>query len=545
MNALLALLFALQQAVPAAPPPPQRPDVGGDSVPPPVGAVVELEGDSLFTLFFGTTTYSSADRAKRVSQALERVANAGLTAADTVGTIDEVGRTEITLGGQPLLFLYDADAAPTGVARPALAKRYAGGLREALAAAAGNLTPGALWRDGLRALLATLVLIAVLVVMILAFRKVDALVERSRPRLSTAMRKIGLEGTSEDTSSLLTSFAHYLRALLILVAFVIYVALVLRMFPQTAGIAGPFITAVRSPLVTALRAIVGFLPNLILIALIAFGTRIVLRLVHAFFLAVERGSVRLRRFDAEWAIPTYEIVRPLILAFAFVLIFPYLPGANSDAIRGVTIFLGVLLSFGSSSAIANLIAGVVLLYSRAFRIGDWIRVGASEGKVITRTLLTTRLRTVKNVEIAVPSSVMLSSAIENFTEKAHSGTLILHTTVTIGYDAPWRTVHELLMAAARDTILVLPDPAPFVLQTALNDFNVSYQINAYTDAPDRQPDIYGDLHRNIQEKFNAAGVEIMSPNYHALRDGNTVTIPAKQRPPDYHTPSFRVDTEPK
>jgi small-conductance mechanosensitive channel len=147
------------------------------------------------------------------------------------------------------------------------------------------------------------------------------------------------------------------------------------------------------------------------------------------------------------------------------------------------------------------------------------------------------------VEVSVPSSVMLGNAIENFTEKARSGTLILHTEVTIGYDAPWRTVHELLIAAARDTIHVLKQPAPFVLQTALNDFNVSYQINAYTDTPDEQPAIYGDLHRNIQEKFNAAGVEIMSPNYHAVRDGNTVTIPEAQRPAGYRAPSFRVETD--
>ena len=543
MNALLAVLFALQQAA-AVPAAPHHPDLGVDSVPPPVGAVVSLEGDSLFTLYFGTTAYSAADRAKRVSRALEKMANAGLTAADTIGTIEETGRTEITLGGQPLLFIYEADAAPTGIARAALARGYADALRVALLAAANNLTPGALWRDGLRALLATAVLVVALLLLNLGFRKVYTLLDRSRARFSVAMRRIGLEGTSEDASSIAVSIAHTTRVLLIIVAFVIYIALVLRMFPQTAGIAGPFISAIRSPLGTALRAIVDFLPNLVLIAIIAFGTRVVLRLVHAFFLAVERGQVRLRRFDADWAIPTYEIVRPLILVLAFVLIFPYLPGANSDAIKGVSIFLGVLLSFGSSSAIANLIAGIVLLYSRAFRIGDWVRVGTSEGKVITRTLLMTRLRTVKNVEISVPSSVMLACAIENFTEKARSGTLIVHTTVTIGYDAPWRTVHELLIAAARDTIHVLREPPPFVLQTALGDFNVSYQINAYTDEPDLQPDIYGDLHRNIQEKFNAAGVEIMSPNFFALRDGNAVTIPAAQRPKDYRAPSFRVDTEP-
>jgi small-conductance mechanosensitive channel len=339
--------------------------------------------------------------------------------------------------------------------------------------------------------------------------------------------------------------ARLARVAFALLLFAAYLPAVLSVFPQTAGVGRKLIVAVVTPLGDAAQGVLDYLPKLVLIVIIAFGTRLVLRGVRGFFTACERGTVQIKNFDREWAIPTYELLRPLLIALAFALAFPYLPGADSDAIKGVSIFLGVLLSFGSSSAVANVMAGVVLLYSRAFHVGDWVRIGDQEGAVISRGLLVTRIRTAKHVDISVPSAVVLNGHIHNYTAQGAEGRLILHSTVTIGYDAPWRTVHELLIAAAKATVYILPSPAPFVLQTALGDFSVSYQINAFTNRAEFQPVIYSDLHRNIQEQFNAAGVEIMSPNFLALRDGNTVTIPEKQHPPGYVAPSFRVTRDPE
>jgi small-conductance mechanosensitive channel len=187
------------------------------------------------------------------------------------------------------------------------------------------------------------------------------------------------------------------------------------------------------------------------------------------------------------------------------------------------------------------VAGVVLTYTRAFLVGDRVRIGDTEGDVVRRSLLVTKVRTIKNVEITIPNGTVLASPIINFTTHAATHGLILHTTVTIGYDAPWRRVHELLIAAARATEHVLQDPAPFVFQTSLDDSYVSYQINAYTDRPAVMADTYSLLHQNIQDQFNRAGVEIMSPHYKALRDGNRVTIPAEHLPSSYHAPAFRVE----
>jgi small-conductance mechanosensitive channel len=218
------------------------------------------------------------------------------------------------------------------------------------------------------------------------------------------------------------------------------------------------------------------------------------------------------------------------VALAAVMIFPYLPGADSDAFKGVSIFLGVLLSFGSSGAVSNVVAGAVLTYTNAFRPGDRVQIGETVGDVVERTMLVIRLRTIKNVDVTVPNAAALSSQMINYTAQANTRGLILHTTVTIGYDAPWRQVHQLLIDAARATEGLLQDPEPFVLQTGLDDFYVRYEVNAYTDRPSEMARTYSLLHQNIQDRFNQAEVEIMSPHYRALRDGSALTIPEGNLP---------------
>jgi small-conductance mechanosensitive channel len=177
---------------------------------------------------------------------------------------------------------------------------------------------------------------------------------------------------------------------------------------------------------------------------------------------------------------------------------------------------------------------------RAFRIGDRVRISDTVGDVIEKTLLVTRVRTIKNEDITIPNAMILNSHIVNYSAVIDQSGLILHTGVTIGYDAPWRKVHELLIRAALNTKHILKEPAPFVLQTSLNDFYVSYEINAYTDKPSEMAVIYSELHQNIQDSFNAEGVEIMSPHYSSLRDGNHTTIPAENLPVTYVQPPFRI-----
>ena len=256
---------------------------------------------------------------------------------------------------------------------------------------------------------------------------------------------------------------------------------------------------------------------------------------------VERGRIRIPGFYTEWTQPTYKIVRFLIFAFTAVIIVPYLPGEESPAFKGVGVFLGVLVSLGSTSAVSNVVAGIILTYTRGFRVGDWVTIGDNTGEVTQQALLATHIKTPKNVEVTIPNSVVLSSHVQNFSMLAQTSGVILHTSVTIGYDAPWREIHDLLIDAALETKQVLREPAPFVLQNALDDSYVEYQINAYTRTPHEMLNIYSELHANIQDSFYEAGVEIMSPVFHALRDGNRTAIPDQYLPKDYRAKSFRVE----
>jgi small-conductance mechanosensitive channel len=269
-----------------------------------------------------------------------------------------------------------------------------------------------------------------------------------------------------------------------------------------------------------------------------------LRVVKPFFMALERGNLMIPGFYSDWARPTYNLLVILVLALAAILAFPYLPGFNSPAFQGVSVFLGLLLSLGSTSAITNVIGGIILIYTRAFRIGDHIRIGDVIGDIIETNFLAVRICTPANQVITIPNSTLLSNKVVNYniSSRELSRCLILQTTVTLGYDVPWRKVHATLIDAALSTEHILKDPSPFILQTSLDNNDISYQLNAYTDDPNGMVFHYSLLHQSIQDKCNQNGIEILSPAYTALRDGNHSTIPADDLPATYVAPPFHVKT---
>lgn len=297
-----------------------------------------------------------------------------------------------------------------------------------------------------------------------------------------------------------------------------------------------------TPFVRIAGALAEAIPDLIAIAVIVLVTRYIVKLIRMFFIGMERGAITFKGFHHEWAMPTYKIVRFLVFVFAAVAIFPYVPGSQSEAFKGISVFLGVLVSLGAAGSISNVVAGVVLTYMRPFNVGDRVKIADTIGDITEKSLLVTRIRTIKNVDITIPNALVLSSHIINFSSSTmNPPPLILHTSVTIGYDAPWQKVHELLIAAAKQTTHILETPQPFVLQTSLNDFYVTYEINAYTGAPNKMATIYSELHQQIQEQFNEAGLEIMSPHYTQIRDGNRTAIPDQYLPKTYQAPGLRIE----
>lgn len=346
--------------------------------------------------------------------------------------------------------------------------------------------------------------------------------------------------SADRITDILKGSVKFLRIVALILTLYVAVPVILSLFPWTRNWVSYLLPYMMAPVYRIFWGFVAFLPNLLSIIIIVIATRYVLRFVAAVAAEVKRETIVFPSFHSEWADPTAKLLSFLIIVFAIVLISPYLPGFGSPAFQGISIFLGVLLSLGSTAAIANIVAGTALTYVRAFKIGDRVQIADAVGDVVEKTLLVTRVRTIKNVEITIPNALVLGSQIINFSALAQERGLILHTKVTIGYDAPWRRVHELLIGAGKATANVAAEPPPFVIQTSLDDFSIGYELNVYTQAPSRSLEILSQLHQNIQDRFNEAGIEIMSPRFSALRDGNPPAMPAEYLPPEAAAKGFRI-----
>jgi small-conductance mechanosensitive channel len=390
-------------------------------------------------------------------------------------------------------------------------------------------------------LLATLLLVRILGWVKRRFEGLALIIEGERGKRLTGWRiqKLQLLSANQVVDFLLVG-SRYVRYVVNVLLGLVYLMGIFSIFPQTRGIVAEGVHALSQILATGWKNIVDYLPNFFSLVVVVVVTYFGLRLIHFIFGEIGKGTISISGFDPEWAEPTFKIVRILSIVLALIIAFPFLPGSSSPAFQGVSIFLGALLSLGSTSVVGNIVAGIILTYAQAFRVGDRVKIADTVGDVTDKGLIATRIRTIKNVEITIPNGIVLANHIINYSANAADSGLILNTTVTIGYDAPWRTVHETLIRAALATPDILANPKPFVYQTSLDDSFVCYEINAYTREPVKMAVTYSNLNQSIQDKFNEAGIEIVSPRFSAVRDGNTITIPAEHRPSGYRPPSFRV-----
>jgi small-conductance mechanosensitive channel len=496
---------------------------------------VRLDQNVLFTIHRGFRGWSPEARARSMEDRIAEVADDLVVEPDSILAVDSPYQTEIVAGEKLLLVLRDDDAEASGVSRQALASEIAARIRSAVAQYREDHSTRSLIRDIALAAAATILFVILIRLLPRGFRKLLAAIDARSQQTSIASRKIFQVSW---IVWVVTAFLKIARGITYIVLVYLYVEVMLSLLPWTKAFGGAMLRLTLGPLSVLAKGFVEEIPNLLFLAVLAVVTTYVLKFLRFFFLELGKGKVEIPNFDPDWAKPTYTIVRFLLIAFSLVVAYPYIPGSGSNAFQGISIFFGLLLSFGSSSAVANIVAGVIQTYMRAFKVGDFVKIGDSEGDVIASGFLVTKIRTIKNVEIAVPNSIMLSSHVTNYSAQARLERLILHTSVTIGYDTPWRQVHALLLSAADRTAGLLKEPKPFILQTALNDFYVTYQLNAYTGKAHEMPETYSDMHQNIQDAFNEYGVQIMSPNY--LADRPVPTVVPKERwyappasPPDH------------
>lgn len=505
-------------------------------------ASVALAGKTITCIENGVASFSAQDRADAANDRLKVLGRDLTFNLDHLTIEHRESSSDILAGQMILLTITDADAKSAKLSRSEFSESVLAATRSAIEHSREQHTPRTLLFGILYSLLATAVFLLLLLIL---GRVHDRVHRRIQNAHHTSIRTIKFQSfellTAERIIATLQWVAQTVRLLLTLILLYFYVPLVFSFFPWTADLSSKIITYIVDPLKQIARVTVDFIPNLFFILVIAVVTRYVLKFIRFFFDEVGRGTLTLPGFYADWAAPTYKLVRVLVMAFALVMAFPYIPGSSSPAFQGISVFLGILLSLGSSSAISNMVAGIVLTYMRPFRVGNRVKIADTMGDVLEKTLLVTRVRTIKNVEVTIPNAMVLSSHIINYSAAAEERGLILHTTVTIGYESPWPQVHEALKDAAKRTQRLLSQPAPFILQTALNDSTVAYELNVFTKHPNQMAEIYSDLHRNIHDAFNEAGLELMSPHYLSVRDGNESTVPAENRHESDESRRFHVD----
>jgi small-conductance mechanosensitive channel len=421
---------------------------------------------------------------------------------------------QIRAGDRLLLGVLEADAALEGIDARSLAAVELRLVREAIVRYREGRTREQVLRGLQVTAVATVGLVAALALLVWLSRRVAALAEaRWMPRIR-ALRVPGLHALSgpQIWSSLVTA-ARGLRFLVAALLIYLYVELVLQQFAATRPLGERLAQYLLEPLRGMGRAFVDELPSLLFLLVLWFVVRFVLRMLRLYFATIASGAVRVRGFESHWSTPTYRLVRIGVVAFALVVAYPYIPGSESEAFKGLSIFAGVLLSIGSSAFIANYVAGYSLIYRKLFAVGDRVRIGDVIGEVMETRVQVTRLRTPKNEEVILPNSMILQSVVTNYSTHAKERGLILHTTVGIGYEVPWRQVEGMLLTAAERTDGVLKDPPPFVRQRSLGDFAVNYELNAYVGTADDMIGRYDALHANILDVFNEYGVQIMTPAY--------------------------------
>lgn len=474
---------------------------------------VKLDGNELFSVR-GISSFPAAKRAAGVSERIEQAAK-DITILPEAISIEHYSDYSIIKAGElAIIHIYEADAKLEGVARNVLADIIRLNVSSSISKYRHDRSHPVILKSLLYSAIAAVIFIGALFLLLWLFKIIRKSIQKRIQKKIASVESISFNLIK---SNHLWQAFHVLlntfRAILLTYLSVVFLDYVLSLFPWTNALSKYILRIIVDPVEELGRAIVAYFPKFIFLIIIYFITKYLLQLIRLFFSGIQQGGIIIKDFNPEWAISTYKIVRVFVLALAVVIAYPYIPGSDSVAFKGVTVFVGVLFSLGSSSFIGNLIAGYSMIYRGAFKVGDRIEVDGQIGFVEEQRLLVTRLRSHKNEEIVLPNSILLNSKIVNYSSRSLDSGVVVHVVVGIGYETPWRQVDAMLKLAVKRTNGLLTNPPPFVLKKALADYAVNYEINAYcTDIPNINS-IYSELNQNILDVFNENNVQIMTPSY--------------------------------
>lgn len=517
---VLALLplacFAPATSAQSVAPPPASPAAGEQARDPeawPDIAMVQIDGRTLFPVA-GLYTHPADERARIIADRIAKAASARADSSDTLTFVEADLGTQILAGDRLMLMVSEADARLEHLPRAQVAAIRRMQIRQAIESYRSERSRDRMIAAAGKAAGATALLVGLLLLIAWLRRRIG---NAAQLLVRTRVKDVKIQSLeilrAESVVRAIEGSIGVARVVAVLLLLFLYLDYVLSLMPWTRALAHGMLGYVLDPLRTLGKGLIDYLPNLLFLTVLALLMKFVLWLLRLVTTSIARGVVKLPSFHAEWAWPTYGLVRFGVVALALVIAFPYIPGSASPAFQGVSIFVGVLFSLGSSSLMGNLVAGYSLVYWRALRIGDRVLIGDVLGEVVEMRHMVIHLRTPKNEEVVIPNSLVLAGKIINYSSLAKERGLILHTTVGIGYEVPWRQVEAMLLMAAGRTRSVLSDPKPFVLQRGLGDFAIQYELNAYTHDALRMLASYNELHGNILDVFNEHGVQIMTPAY--------------------------------
>ena len=493
------------------------------------GSPVMVDGDTLFYLYTKKGGQSALQRAQEAGELIELIGKKINLNPDRVYIENTDIFSDIMYDTEVLVSFTDADAMWEGTTRDSLVTN-----RKQIVVDKFHQMKSqyGMWRMVQSVLYCLLVLVVQYLLYRFTcwgFRKIETRILHLK---DTTLKSITIQSyeilNTEKQVKLLLVASRLVKFLVVILQLLISLPIVFSIFPSTKGLALQLLDYFLIPIKKIAFGVIGYIPNLITIFVIWFAIKWLVRLAHYVALEIEKGNLKFNNFYPEWAMPTFNIVRILLYTFMIAMIYNYLPGSDSGVFQGISVFVGIIISLGSSTLIANLMAGLVITFMRPFRVGDRIKLNDTVGDIIEKTPLVTRVKTPKNEIVTVPNSFVMSSLTTNYSFSAQEYGLIIHTDVTFGYEVPWQQVHQLMIQAALATPHIEVEPKPFVLQTKLDDWYVVYQINAYTKHPEKMALIYSDLHQNILDYFHEAGIEVMSPHFMGVRQSEQPFIPEQQ-----------------
>lgn len=476
-------------------------------------AWVTLDGDNLFKVR-GISSFPAQTRADAISQRIEQVASNDSISEKDVRLVESSDHISIYAGKELIARLYEPDGDLEGVSYILVAQTFKLKIVNAILTYRYLRSAPVIRNNIIHAVIATLVFVILLIFLLWAIKRLDRTIQKRIKGKIEAVENISFNLIrSNHIWKIFHTLFKLLKIILIAITIIFFIDYVLKLFPWTKSFAIYALELILDPLKTIAIVFFNYIPELIFLVFIYFITKYIIQLLKLFFIGVEQGGIIIKDFRPETSMPTFKIVKLFIIAFAVIISYPYIPGSDSVAFKGVSVFLGVLFSLGSTSFIGNTLAGYSMIYRGAFKKGDLIKVDEQMGFVEEQKLQVTRLRSFKNEEIIIPNSSLINSKIVNYTVRAEGLGLLIHTTVGIGYETPWRLVEAMLKLAADRTEGILKEPVPFVLQKSLDDYAITFEINGYCTDVVNINGIYTKLHANILDVFNENNVQIMTPSY--------------------------------